>query len=109
LKASPKLPRGQARLADIDRVFAALANASRRQILLVLHFRGGAMTSSEIAARFSCQWPTTTRHLRRLEEAGLVRAERKGRESLYSLDRERLASVAGEWLAVFAAAETAIV
>lgn len=101
MSTSPKLSRGQAKLADIDIVFSALANSSRRQILQVLHFRGGALSSSEIAARFSCQWPTTTRHLRRLEEAGLVRVERRGRESLYSLDRERLKSVAGEWLSVF--------
>jgi len=101
LSASPRLSRGQAKLADLEAVFGALANRSRRQILQVLQFRGGAMTSSEIAARFSCQWPTTTRHLRRLEEAGLVRVERKGREALYSLDRDRLQAVAGEWLALF--------
>ena len=31
-------------LADVDAVFAALAHASRRHILLVLHYRGGEMT-----------------------------------------------------------------
>lgn len=102
MKTSPKVARGEAKLADVDEVFRALANRSRRHILQVLHFRGGAMASSEIAERFSCQWPTTTRHLRRLEEAGLVTVERLGRDSLYSINRVRLAAVAGEWLALFA-------
>ena len=93
--------KGIRKLEDIDSVFRALANASRRQILLVLQNRGGSMTSSEIADRFSCQWPTTTRHLRRLEESGLVNVERRGREAKYSLNRERLSMVAGGWLSAF--------
>jgi DNA-binding transcriptional ArsR family regulator len=80
-------------------VFACLAHASRRQILLVLHFHGGSMTAGEIAARFECSWPTTSRHLRQLEIAGLVRAESRGRERVYTLGRERLQAVVGGWLA----------
>jgi len=90
-------------LADLEEVFAALAHASRRQILLVLELRGGSMTAGEIAARFECSWPTTTRHLRRLERAGLVRVEKAGRERIYRLDAERLQRVAGAWLALFRA------
>ena len=93
--------KGKEKLAAIDSVFRALASAPRRQILLVLHNRGGSMTSMEIADRFSCQWPTTTRHLRRLEESGLVTVERKGREAVYTLNSERLHAVAGDWLAAF--------
>lgn len=104
MNASSRLPKGKAKLADLESVFRALAHGSRRHILLVLHFRGGAMTSSEIASRFSCRWPTTTRHLRKLEQAGLVTVERKGRESIYSLNHARLNAVAGDWLAVFGAA-----
>jgi DNA-binding transcriptional ArsR family regulator len=89
-------------LEDLERVFAALAHASRRQILLSLHFHGGEMTAGEIASRFACSWPTTSRHLSQLELAGLVRAERRGRERVYSLDRERLDRVAGGWLGHFA-------
>ncbi len=88
----------QARLADSDAVFRALAHPSRRHILLVLRFRGGEMTAGEIAERFSCRWPTTTRHLRELEGAGLVDVERRGRERVYHLNTRRLQSVTGEWL-----------
>jgi DNA-binding transcriptional ArsR family regulator len=64
--------RGVLELDDLEAVFGALAHRSRRTILFVLHARGGTMTSGEIAARFDCSWPTTTRHLRILEDAGLV-------------------------------------
>ena len=90
-----------ARLADLQAVFGALAHPSRRQILLVLRFRGGRMTAGEIADRFSCRWPTTTRHLRQLESAGLVRVERQGRQRVYVLVAERLLAVTGEWLRWF--------
>ena len=88
-------------LDEVDQIFAALANASRRQILLVLHFHGGSMTAGEVASRFACRWPTTTRHLRRLEDAGLVRVERSGRERHYTLDRRQLRRVVGNWLGWF--------
>ena len=88
-------------LADVDAVFGALAHASRRQILLVLYFRGGQMSAGEIAGRFSCSWPTTTRHLNVLREAGLLVVERRGRERIYRLDRPRLHRVVGTWLAHF--------
>ena len=97
----PAGPDPRRELADLDAVFKALAHASRRQVLLVLHFRGGAMGAGEIARRFACSWPTTSRHLRVLVRAGLVRVERRGRQRAYVLDRERLEGVAGGWLGHF--------
>jgi DNA-binding transcriptional ArsR family regulator len=88
-----------AELAELDLVFKALAHASRRQILLVLHFRGGTMTAGEIAARFACTWPTTSRHLKVLREAGLVRVEERGRERVHRLDAALLRRTVGGWLA----------
>lgn len=61
------------------------------------------MTSGDIARRFSCSWPTTSRHLRVLEGAGLVRVEKRGREWVYVLESERLRQVAGGWLGWFEA------
>lgn len=89
---------GLAELGELDRVFQALAHASRRHILQVLHARGDEVNAGEIARRFACSWPTTTRHLRVLEEAGLVHAVPRGRERFYRLDRKQLARVAGGWL-----------
>ena len=61
------------------------------------------MTAGDIADRFACSWPTTTRHLGVLRDAGLVTVERVGRTRVYQLDRERLLGVAGGWLANFEA------
>lgn len=60
------------------------------------------MTAGEIASRFECSWPTTSRHLRQLEAAGLVESVRRGRERVYRLRRDVLDRVAGGWLAHFA-------
>ncbi|HVH17321.1 MAG TPA: metalloregulator ArsR/SmtB family transcription factor [Myxococcota bacterium] len=89
---------GLAELEAQDAVFAALAHASRRHILVVLHARGGRVRAGDIASRFACAWPTTTRHLRVLRQAGLVTVEKRGRERIYKLATERLLEVAGEWL-----------
>jgi DNA-binding transcriptional ArsR family regulator len=59
------------------------------------------MTAGEIAERFGCTWPTTSRHLKVLREAGLVTKVRKGREQVYSLQRDYLQSVLSEWLGWF--------
>lgn len=93
---------GVAEVAELERVFRALAHDSRRHILVTLRARGGRMTAGEIAARFSCSWPTTTRHLRVLEDAGLVSVQRRGRERVYVLEARRLTRVAGGWLEPFA-------
>jgi DNA-binding transcriptional ArsR family regulator len=95
------MPDAAAAVEATERVFAALAHASRRHILLTLQFRGGEMSAGEIAERFGCSWPTTTRHLNILREAKLISVVRRGRERVYTLERERLRGVLGDWLAWF--------
>jgi DNA-binding transcriptional ArsR family regulator len=96
--AKPAPPKGQ---ADIyEAVFTAMAHPARRLILMTLNFEGGEMSAGAIAALFKHAWPTTTRHLQVLEEAGLIRHERQGRSRLYRIDKKRLA-LARDWLAWF--------
>lgn len=83
-----------------EAVFSALAHPARRTILMTLNFEGGSMTAGEIAAVFKHAWPTTTRHLRVLETAGLVRHQREGRTRHYHLERRHL-DLVREWLAWF--------
>ncbi|MCZ6785569.1 MAG: metalloregulator ArsR/SmtB family transcription factor [Planctomycetota bacterium] len=97
----PRSTSAAKRLEDIEAVFSALAHPSRRQILLVLHFRGGELPAGDIASRFGCSWPTTTRHLGVLRAAGLIDVEQDGRQRLHRLKRDRLDEVVGEWLANF--------
>ena len=91
---------GTARGDAYDAVFTALAHPARRRILMTLYFEGGSMTSGAIAAIFRSAWPTTTRHLRVLVAAGLVRRQAQGRERTYRLERPRLELVR-DWLAWF--------
>jgi DNA-binding transcriptional ArsR family regulator len=59
------------------------------------------MTAGQLADRFGHSWSTTTRHLQRLEAAGLVRVEKVGRERRYTLDAARLVSTTATFLDVF--------
>ena len=88
--------------ANTEAVFSALAHPTRRHILLVLKFCGGEVSAGDIAKRFACTWPTRTRHLRVLEDAGLVRVEKRGRERMYRVDKERLLTITSTWLTSFA-------
>jgi len=91
-------PRGLRDLDELDAVFGALAHNTRRHILQVLHTRAGSMTAGELASRFSHSWPTTTRHLSVLVQAGLITVRPDGRERHYVLNRERLTAALDLWL-----------
>ncbi|MEM8767939.1 MAG: metalloregulator ArsR/SmtB family transcription factor [Pseudomonadota bacterium] len=95
-KAAAK-SRGLQEIEEADAVFGALAHPLRRQILLSVHFRGEAR-AGEIARRFDCSWPTTSRHLATLVESGLLSVERQGRERLYRANDELLVSLFERWL-----------
>ena len=56
--------------AHLDRVFSALSDATRRSILAQL--ATGPRTVAELAAPFDMAQPTISRHLKVLEEAGLI-------------------------------------
>ena len=86
-----------ARLEQLSAAFSALAHPTRRQILLVIRFRGGAMTAGDIAGRFHYKWPTVSRHLRVLETTGLVVRERSGRQHIYRLSLQSLTLIK-EWI-----------
>lgn len=76
-----------------DRVFRAMADPTRRRILLLLRERD--MTAGEIGRHFPLAQPTVSRHLAVLKEAGLVRDERRGANVVYRLE----ATVLQAWLA----------
>jgi DNA-binding transcriptional ArsR family regulator len=65
-------------------VFKALADPTRREIVKML--RSGPLSSGEIAEHFSSAWPTISRHLAILRDAGLIAAERDGNSIRYELN-----------------------
>ncbi len=61
----------------LDRTFGALADATRRRILE--HLAGGDHCVTDLARPYRMSLPAVSKHLRVLENAGLVRRKRDGR------------------------------
>ena len=72
----------------MDNVFEALASTPRRKILAYL--AEAELTAGDIAARFSMSRPAISKHLSILENAGLIRSERRGQFIHYALVRDNL-------------------
>jgi DNA-binding transcriptional ArsR family regulator len=68
--------------ADPGLVFTALADPTRRAVLTAVASRGSA-TATELVADVPVSRQAVTKHLQLLAEAGLVTAERSGREQRY--------------------------
>ena len=81
--------------AQLDRVFHALSDPTRRAMLARLS--KGEATVSTLAAPFQTSLPAISKHLRVLEEAGLVKRDVRGREHHCSLEPRPL-KTAAEWI-----------
>jgi DNA-binding transcriptional ArsR family regulator len=68
----------------LDATLRALGDPTRREILKAL--RAGDLAAGEIAARFPMTAASVSHHLSVLKDAGLVTAERNGRNLIYSLE-----------------------
>ena|SRR5579864_5067608 len=73
-------------------VFAALGDERRLRLVARL-CRGGPMSITELTAGSDVTRQAITKHLRVMERAGLVRGARRGRESVWQLEQQRLADV----------------
>lgn len=83
-----------------EAVFSALAHPARRRILMTLNFEGGSMSAGAIAGVFEHSWATTSRHLRVLEDAKLIRWKSDGRNRFYYIEYKRL-ELLRDWLTWF--------
>jgi ArsR family transcriptional regulator, arsenate/arsenite/antimonite-responsive transcriptional repressor len=79
-----------------DTVFEALASSVRRKILAYLSATD--LTAGEIANRFEISKPSVSKHLSILENAGLIKSEKKGQYVHYSMVRENLANTLNGYL-----------
>jgi DNA-binding transcriptional ArsR family regulator len=102
------MSRDRSRARAAAPVFAALGDETRLRLLEQLCARG-----PESIARLSAHFPVSrqaiSKHLSVLSDAGLVRAERSGRESLYAIEprrlleaHEALARISRDWDAALA-------
>lgn len=85
---------------NLDAVFAALADPTRRAILSRL--ADGQASVNEIAAPFDISQPAVSRHLKVLERAGLVERGIDEQRRPAKLKAQNMAAAA-EWLAEFKA------
>ncbi|WP_198653116.1 ArsR/SmtB family transcription factor [Actinocorallia populi] len=70
----------------VDRLFHALADATRRDILR--RSIQGELSVSRLAEAYPMSFAAVQKHVAVLERAGLVNKERRGREQLVRADRE---------------------
>ena len=69
---------------DVDRIFHALADSTRRDILALAV--GGGYSVSTLAKRYPMSFAAVQKHVAVLEGAGLITKERRGRERLVRTD-----------------------
>ena len=85
----------------MDEVFRALADPTRRGLLDEL-FRQDGQTLSALEERFPMTRFGIMKHLRVLEEAGLVVTRRRGREKLHFLNPVPIRLVHDRWVSKYA-------
>lgn len=86
--------------SNLDAIFAALADPTRRAILSQLTI--GELSVNEIAAPFKISQPAISRHLKVLERSGLIKRDIEAQRRPARLNAEKM-SLAVEWLETFRA------
>jgi DNA-binding transcriptional ArsR family regulator len=81
------------RIGNVDRVFAALADPTRRQLLEALGQRPGS-SATALAGRVPVSRQAVAKHLATLRESRLVTSRRAGKEVLFSVRPDELAATA---------------
>ena len=93
-------------MEDDDRVFKALADPTRRLLLDRLFERGGR-TLTELESEFEMTRFGVAKHLRILEEAGLVVSQRSGREKRHYLNPVPIQLIYNRWIDKYTAGPAA--
>ena len=83
--------------ADLDKVFKALADVSRRQLLDRLRADNG-QTLGQLCQHLDMSRQAVTKHLKLLEEAGLVVTIWRGREKFHYLNPVPIHQIADRWI-----------
>jgi DNA-binding transcriptional ArsR family regulator len=85
---------------DIDKVFKALADPTRRRLLDLLYSDNG-QTLSALCEHLDMTRQAVTQHLQQLEAANLVAIVWQGREKLHYLNPVPLHEIYGRWIEKF--------
>ncbi len=85
---------------DIDKVFKALADPTRRRLLDLLHGDNG-QTLTALCEHMDMSRQAVTQHLQQLEDANLVAVVWQGREKLHYLNPVPLHEIHARWIGKF--------
>jgi DNA-binding transcriptional ArsR family regulator len=85
---------------EIDKVFKALADPSRRKLLDRLHAKNG-QTLNELCKGLDMARQSVTQHLGLLEDANLVSVQRQGREKLHYFNPVPIHEIYERWIRKF--------
>ena len=84
----------------MDKVFKALADAGRRQLLDALYAENG-QTLGELCAQLDMTRQAVSKHLLILEEANLVSTVWRGREKLHYINPVPIHEISERWISKF--------
>lgn len=87
-------------VTDDDKIFKALADSSRRQLLDRLRAEGG-LSLGELCAKHDMSRQAVTKHLVLLEAAGLIVTKKLGREKLHYLNPMPISEIYTRWIGKF--------
>ncbi len=87
-------------MTEIDKVFKALADPSRRKLLDRLHAKNG-QTLSELCNELEMARQSVTQHLGLLEDANLISVQRQGREKLHYFNPVPIHEIYERWIRKF--------
>ncbi len=85
---------------NITKIFKAIADPMRREIFHVLILTATALPITHISNQFKITRQGITKHIKTLEEAGLVTIENKGRERYCRADATPLKEI-NQWLGFY--------
>jgi ArsR family transcriptional regulator, arsenate/arsenite/antimonite-responsive transcriptional repressor len=72
----------------MDKIFEALASTPRRKILAYLS--EAELSAGDIAARFEMTKPSMSKHLKILENAGLIKSDKRGQYVFYTIQQDNI-------------------
>ncbi|MBI2799470.1 MAG: helix-turn-helix transcriptional regulator [Gammaproteobacteria bacterium] len=87
-------------MKEIDKVFKALADPSRRELIDRLHAKNG-QTLSELCAGLDMARQSVTQHLGLLEEANLISVQWQGRDKLHYFNPVPIHEIYERWIRKF--------
>lgn len=84
----------------VNKIFKAIADANRREIFHMLVIAGTALSITQLSEKFDISRQGVTKHVKLLEDAGLIKIEAKGRERFCKADPKQLKPIK-EWIAFY--------